>query len=115
MLGAAVSMYIPRDNSIYVQVLGAPPKISVCGAGADMLQHDSVYSLLALDLTTGKESAVYAVCYSGEQVKLLSVMYDDITGKTYGFIHVKWPIDPTQVKLFFGYLDFSQPGQATFN
>jgi len=99
MQGAAVSMYVPKENSMYVQVSGA--------------QTDSEYSLIAVDLETGKETAAYGLFFSDENVKLLSLVHDETDGKTYGFVSRVGKLSPTKIQPFFGYLEFS-PGKAIF-
>jgi len=86
MLGAAVSMYVPKENSMYVQV-------RITGR-----QRDLDYLLIAIDLETGNETAAY-VLYNNENVnlklKLLSLVYDETDSKTYCFVSQIGPTEPS--------------------
>lgn len=103
MAGAAVSMYVPKENSMYVQVSRAAP-------------YGSEYSLIAVDVKTGKETMAYGVFFNNENVKLLSLVYDETDGKTFCFIHQINPNNPKETRPFFGYLQFSAQdgGRAVF-
>jgi len=102
-----VSMLVPVNNTVGVQVMGAEGG----PAGAD-------YSLISVNLTTGNQDAApFFIVHGNETLQLRSLMFDEATNKTYCFASQIDSSDPTGLNTLFGTLTFSYDtgiGRAEF-